>query len=57
LSFLILVIGIWDLNNSILEKEELLNQSEFCKLQIGHTTTLASSSGQGCVIYTGNCLK
>ncbi len=27
---------IWDLNNFILEKEDLLNQSEFCKLHIGH---------------------
>jgi hypothetical protein len=26
---------IWDLDNSILEKEELLNQFEFCKLHIG----------------------
>jgi hypothetical protein len=33
-----LKFGIWDLNDFILEKEELLNQSEFYKLYIGHHT-------------------
>jgi hypothetical protein len=37
---------ICDLNNVNLEKEELKNQSEFCKLDIGpHTTMKASTKG------------
>ena len=35
-----LSIVIWDLNNFILEKEELLNQFEFCKLHIGLYTAI-----------------
>jgi hypothetical protein len=33
-------IVIWDLNNFILEKEELLNQLAFWKLHIGHNTRM-----------------
>jgi hypothetical protein len=42
---------IWDLNNFILEKEERLNQSEFYKLNVGHTRQMVVSSNLSLIPY------